>query len=261
MDGRDLNKINFNATKCSFLKFKGDLGFDPTLCGNKINLTKSATDLGLILSSDLKWSENIQNRIKKTRRIFQMIRRNSSNSLTIFSKKQLYKSIFMPTLLYSSECYWPSRTDIAKLEALNKDLTKWILPWLTYKQRLAELDLLPIPYFMEMKEMVILSSIVTGKYDIDFENLYSFRICGRRGLLFDLPRITKENQRYNFWYRCPYRYNRLHGKLSIFDSEGIKAKLLSIMWEKFRRSYNELDLCTSSFICICENCRNSNRVV
>ena len=75
--------------------------------------------------------------------------------------------MLIPTLLYASECYWPSRSDMMQLNAMNKRVTYWILPVGHYKERLLQLELLPTLYYQDLKEVLLLFNI-SKKYNVDF---------------------------------------------------------------------------------------------
>ena len=57
-----------------------------------------------------------------------MIKRNTSSSMGTTSKLQLYKAVFVPTILYGAECWSPSSSDITEMEKMNKKLLKWVDP-------------------------------------------------------------------------------------------------------------------------------------
>ena len=80
--------------------------------------------------------------------------------------------MLIPTLLYASECYWPSRSDMRQLNATNKRVTYWILPVENYKERLLQLELLPILFYQELKELLLLFNIISNKYNVDFGQYY-----------------------------------------------------------------------------------------
>ena len=93
-----------------------------------------------------------------------MIRQKTIFGVNIKLKVNIYKSLLIPTLLYASEWYWPSRSDMRKLNAMNKTVTYWILPVENYKERRLQLELLPILHYQEWKKIfyfLILSAIVS----------------------------------------------------------------------------------------------------
>ena len=115
-----------------------------------LKIEKTCTDLGLILDKYLKWHNHIENRFMKTLNVFEMIRRNTSQNVNIKSKINIYKSLLIYILPYSSECYWPSRSDMRQSNTMNKWITNRILPVENYKERLLQLELLPDLYYQEI---------------------------------------------------------------------------------------------------------------
>ena len=62
------------------------------------------SDLGPILSSDLKWDQHIGKACKQAMKVFFLIKRNVSN-IYWTTKLNLYKSMIVPILVYGSPCY------------------------------------------------------------------------------------------------------------------------------------------------------------
>ena len=158
--------------------------------GNVLSDINSVKDLGLTLNKALKWSEHINNKLSKCHKFYQMFKRKTSSSLLTTSKLQLYKAVFVPTILYGAECWSPSRSDINEMEKMNKKLLKWIVPYaICYKDAMIRLNVLPLPYFQVMKELLLLSNIVENKFDVNFSENYQ-RVSSRRGFLrFSLPKV------------------------------------------------------------------------
>ena len=48
----------------------------------------------------------------KTLKVFEKIRQNTTLGVIIKSKINIDESLLIPTLLYTSECYWSSRSDM-----------------------------------------------------------------------------------------------------------------------------------------------------
>ena len=116
----------FNSRKCHYLLLKGQLNFSPEIYSEEIAECTRNTDLGLVVSNNLKWTAHIETKLAKANKTFQMLKRNVSKSISQYSKLLLYKSTIIPQLLYASECYSLSRMDVRALEAFNKKITKWM---------------------------------------------------------------------------------------------------------------------------------------
>ena len=87
--------------------------------------------------------------------------------------------------------------------------------------------------FMEIKELLLLSGIVTGNYEVDFDSNIQIQHSSRRGSQFILPRFNRELLRDNFFYRSCYRANVLSSSIDISNRDSLKNTLLKIMWTTF----------------------------
>ena len=99
----EINHMPFNMDKCAHVSINSnEKNF---YFGNHViekELTQS--DLGLILSSDLKWDQHIEKAFKNAIDVFFMIERNVSN-IYWTTKLNLYKSMIVPILVYGGPCY------------------------------------------------------------------------------------------------------------------------------------------------------------
>ena len=123
------------------------------------------------MNKNLIWHNHIESRAMKTFIVFQMIRRNTILGVNNKANVHINKSLLIPTLLYASECYWPSGSDMRQINAMIKRVTYWILPVENYKERLLQLELLPILYYQESKKLLLLFNIVSNNYNVDFPNI------------------------------------------------------------------------------------------
>ena len=113
---KDLNAL-LKWTETNYMPFKMDKCAHVSINSNENNfyfgnhviekkLTQS--DLGLILSSDLKCDQHIEKACKKAIKIFFMSKRNVSN-IYWTTKLNLYKLMIVPILVYGSPCYGLSK--------------------------------------------------------------------------------------------------------------------------------------------------------
>ena len=106
--------------------------------------------------------------------------------------------------------------------------TKNINPWI-----------LPISYFIEPKELILLSNIIDGRYDVDMEKFYHLYQSKRRGTQFVLPKVTSETLRLKFWYRAPPRAKFLLKSVTITDHIYQKKITYLNVEKKFNSTFNE----------------------
>ena len=158
-------------------------------------LTQS--DLGLMLSSDLKWDKHIEKFCKKTRKVFFMIKRNVSN-IYWTTKLNLYKSMTVPIIYYGSPCYGLSKNILVILEKVQKRIVKWISSiGGRYKACLKFLGLLPLPTYIQVNNLLILSKMILGRCDNELIDMPLY-LDSSRCNLFQLQRPRKRFLEENF---------------------------------------------------------------
>ena len=104
-----------------------------------------------------------------------MLKRNVSAKLRVSAKLNLYKNTVVAVIGYASPCWRASRGDMRKLELLQRRATKLILPTIIdYKERLVYLEVLPIPLYLQMLDVLTLTKIC-------WEDFISLKDGPRRG--------------------------------------------------------------------------------
>ena len=68
-----------------------------------------------------------------------------------------------------------------------------------YKEAIVQSNILPPLYLKVLKDLLLFSSIVSGKYDVDLCNYYVIQWAGRSRVI--LSEIRYEAQRLNFFGR------------------------------------------------------------
>ena len=85
-------------------------------------------DLGITLTTDLKWSAHIDVRIRKAFSRFMMLKRSLPTTLPANVKSQDYKLYILPIFTYGSVLWFPNKTDLSKLEVFQNKVTRWFGP-------------------------------------------------------------------------------------------------------------------------------------
>ena len=150
--------------------------------------------------------------------------------------------------------FYINKSQVRKIESLQKRVVKWILFYanISYTESLIKLNLLPLNFYLQLNDLLVLARICLGKYETTLSSIFHF--TQRRGhWYFKLPATTNEQQRYSFFHRVPALANKVLPRVDIFLPSA-KAKLLKLFWTFFNRNFNELLPCTWS-ICDCINCR------
>ena len=251
------NNMPFNLDKCTYLKL-GKNTNDSYFNGHKINKIDVQKDPVLTISSDLNWNIHIDNACKKANRVFFMIKRNTNN-LSRTAKLNLYKSMVVPVLTYANPCYGLSKYVTNELETIQKRVVKWIFPGtLAYNEKIAQLQILPLPMYIQINNNLLLSKIGFGRYDDKHVNV-PILTESSRGVMFQLkrPKCLKAEQ--NFFYQTCRLVKTL--KIDVRADCGLKQLLLRKFWLKFGE-YNEVDKCTWKIGCDCaaNNCRSKTYI-
>ena len=89
--------------------------------------------------------------------------------------KTLYVALVRSNLEYASEVWSPTSTTLTKLiEGVKRRATHLLLPDLPYCERLQRLNLLPMVYRREIKDLTTFHKMKIGKYDCNFRSYIEF---------------------------------------------------------------------------------------
>ena len=227
--------------------------------GRNLNHKSLVRDVGLFMDESLNWNEHVKVRVGMARKSFFRLRRSTSPIICTKSKVDLYRSIISMSMLSASECWELRKTNFEIIEKFNKKVLKWICGNLDYKDALIKSNLLPPLYIKVLKDLLLFSNILEGRYNVDFSKEFNITNSGRRRRVV-LPDTRFEIQRQNFWYRTGFRINVVQRALDFFNPENLKNKLIEHMWSYFNRHWTENNPCTWIFICLCTNCRANPRL-
>jgi ribonuclease P/MRP protein subunit RPP40 len=172
-------KLKFNPKKCKVLHIgRGNEKFEYTMRekGETVILgeTTIEKDLGVMISNDLKVSEQCNKAAKKAMRILGMIKRSFKN-LDEVSLKTLYCSFVRPHLEYCIQAWSPYLVkDITVLEKVQRRATKLVarLKNLPYEERLTRLNIYPLEQRRLRGDLIETYKILTGKEDVDASEFF-----------------------------------------------------------------------------------------
>ena len=248
------NKMEFYPSKSKIVTFSG-LHPEYKLCNESIGAVNSQRDLGPIVSSNLSWSEHIFRRLGKAYGSLNLPKRNVSTKLRVSAKLNLYKSTVVAVISYASPCLYVSRADMRKLELLQRCRTKRILPAISnYKERLVFLEVLSIALYLQVLDVLTLTEICNGAYDLFWEAFISLKEVPRRE---KIPGFRKP------WFESPHNefFARTSRLLSFLPSINItrpislKPLLHRIFWQYFTVNIRKKNnFCYWRIACRCHNC-------
>ena len=167
----------FNVDKCQLLQI-GSLNksFQYNMDGRQVKNAPYVKDLGVIVSKNLKFSQQCIEAAKKANKILGFINRN----FTYKSKDiilPLYKSMVRPHLEHAVQFWDPHlNKDINKLEQIQKRATK-LIPNLrnkTYDERLRELNLFSLVKRRLRGKLIECFKIIKGFTNIEVGNIFTF---------------------------------------------------------------------------------------
>ncbi|MCQ7056700.1 reverse transcriptase domain-containing protein, partial [Clostridioides difficile] len=182
---RDLNNIfiwsktwgmNFNVEKCKVIHIgHNNINFPYTIDNRPLKVVSEEKDLGVIVSSDLKFHKQCVEQCKKANRILGFIFRHfeyKSKDIIL----QLYKSLVRPHLEYAVQFWSPYLLkDIDMLERVQRRATKMIpgMRSLPYEERLKHLKLPSLAFRRLRGELIETFKILKGFDDVRKENLFN----------------------------------------------------------------------------------------
>ena len=179
----------FNVKKCKSLHIgHKNVNHEYQMDGETLQTVSEETDLGVIISGDLKPSKQCIAAVKKANMTLGMIKRHivSRDKNTIL---RLYKGLVRPKLEYCIQAWNPSLIkDIELLEQVQHRATKLIpeISHLSYHERLKYLHLTTLELRRHRGDLIETFKILTGKEGISSNSLFSFNNNVTRGNSFKL---------------------------------------------------------------------------
>ena len=259
--------LPFNVKKCSIFSVfsRGHYSqvFYPYFL-NDVILTRDNThnDLGIVLTSDLKWRDHYKSIMAKSYKILGLLRRVFSSVHCHQAKKVLYISLVRSKLLYCSPIWRPHLlSDIKALESVQRRATTFILNSYDsdYRLRLLSLQLLPLMMILEINDVLFFVKSLKEPTDhFDISRFVTFcsgctRLASSLKLKHSL--VTTNNSTRNFYFN---RLPRLWNSLPLIDISQslstIKIKLYKHFWNHFTANFDPDNLCSYHYLCSCANC-------
>ena len=214
--------------------------------GNDISVQDTHRDLGILLQSNLNWTQHTHICFKAYK-ILGLLKRSFCNSNSILTMRKLYISLVRSQLSYCSPLWRPCLiNDIRKLEQVQRRATKFVLGQThsqNYKQRLIDLDLLPLMYYFELTDiMFLVNSLKCASDRFNILNYIQLQESNntRSANKLTLKHIrSPTNQSQHFYFRrIPRLWNRLPFIDLSLSSETIKKTVYSILWTHFIENFD-----------------------
>ena len=245
-------KLSFNELKCILICFSAScpaVNLSYFLNQHQLSVTNSHKDLGIIVSSNLDWTDHYNYISGQAYKIFGLLRRTFINCNSTHAKKLLYLSLVRPKLTYCS-CVWRPHLikDITTLENVQWWATKFILNDYTsdYKSRL-------LKYY----DIIFFKCLKSPSSAFDITKFVSFSSTSTRSSAnFKLyhSKSSTNNCCHFYFNRLP----RLWNSLPVFSLDlplsSFKLQLKNVLWSIFKSHFDASNPCSFHYLCPCRNC-------
>ena len=237
--------------------------------GRSIAPCNSHKDLGIVIASDLKWTDHLHLISSKAYKKLGLLRRTFCATNSISTKKRLYISLVRSQLLYGSQIWRPVLIkDINLIESIQRRATKYILNDYTsdYKARLTKLHLLPLSVLFELHDICFFIKSLKSDANSSFNivNFVSFNTNQTRSgshmkLVQPLSKHSRDKQFY--FNRLPSLWNSLPAIDLTLSYKLIKHRLKVTLWNHFLANFNPESTCSFHYSCPCSKCSTVPRTV
>ena len=140
----------------------------------QLTSTKNERDLGVWISTDLRWNKQVNQQYSRANKELSYIRRNTRTIHNTTTRRTIYLALVRSHLSYATKVWTPQSVELLlKVERTQRRATKYILnlPFtcsIDYTFRLQALHLLPICYWHEDLDMVHFSKVTHGLTNSSF---------------------------------------------------------------------------------------------
>ena len=156
------NNLKFNESKCKVLSItrkKHPICFNYKLGSTDLLKVKEEKDLGVTVTDTLSWNPHIQNIVSKANKLLGLLKRTCPLLPDANVRRTLYLSIVKSQLSYATVVWSPHHIYLKlKIERVQRRATRWILKERlhesSYKERLIKLNMLPLCYDREIKDLI-----------------------------------------------------------------------------------------------------------
>ena len=140
--------LNFNISKFAFICFRPECSGTLFLDGHLWKRLDATSDLGLEVSSKLKWDLHLRAKLCRARDNFNYLRHNAQYSLPSIVELILYYARALSTFLYGSQVWSPDVSQILLMEKFQLKCLSWCFGRTDYLSPLRRANCLPISYHL-----------------------------------------------------------------------------------------------------------------
>ena len=168
--------MSLSIPKCKTLSIsrkKPQSNREHHLDGTLITTASKTSDLGRTITDNLQWSQGINQISLRANGTLGLIHRICRDISDTYTRKLLYCSTVRPKLENASELWFPS-TCKDKIN-VQRRATTFLLNYpkdMSYKDRLLKLNLLPLEYRRDMKDLVLIFKPNAGHVDLGHQHVF-----------------------------------------------------------------------------------------
>ena len=231
-------QMQFNADKCSVIHLgHKNRQYNYKLGNHELKKSVKERDLGVIVESSMKWSEQCNAAVKSANSTLGIIRRHiKSRKKDIIIK--LYKSLVRPKLEFCVQAWCPyQRKDIENIERVQHRATKLIgeFAGLDYMTRIDRAGLITLEKRRLRGDLIEVYKIIKGFDNIDYRNFFQIADNSRtRGHRFKIVKIrARLDIRKNFFsHRVVNSWNQLPASVVDADTVNNFKNRLDKFWKE-----------------------------
>ncbi len=255
------NKMKFHPKKCKVLSISNKATesnvwskifpfqtFFYTLDGIELDFPKSEKDLGIVVTNDLSWEENVLALCVKASSRLGLMKRTLRFIKDRKQKRAFYLALIRSLFEHGSIVWSPTTVALTeKVESIQRRAVKWILGEqdhhyndVEYLSRLRDLDLMPMDQKFKYTDLVVFHQIYNKLSVVELPHYLTALNVSERGRLRlnvrppdRLGNTDQSNFRSGFFFRTHSLWNDLPTELKEESVPGIfKATLKKYMWTK-----------------------------
>ena len=262
------NELRFQPSKCHNLRISRKKTSPErvyTLDGNELEIVTKERDLGVIVTKELKWNEHIKLIVSKANKTLGFLKRSCFVKTPKKTLTLLYTSLVRSYFCFASEVWAPQSTikDLLLVEKTQRRASRFICRTanLSYKDRLIQLNLLPLNYWLEYLDLIFFFKCKHELIHLDLNNYVSYCTSNtRRGttaLHLNVQYSRTSLFRDSFFNRIVNLWNAIPENIKTETSvNSFKKSLKTFYFSRLYQVFDGDNIC--SYKLICPKCRQVN---
>ncbi len=220
-------------------------------------------DLGVLISADLKWNQQVNVTCSKAKRMLGFVNRSSIDISNPRIRASFYTTLVRSYFAYCSKV-WSSQSVslILEIEKVQRRAMRFILslPFrseISYKDRLLLIGLLPLSYWQEYLDLVYFFKALKSKDPkIDVKSSSRIRLSSTKNILINVQKVNALTFQNSFFNRTPRIYNCLPPREADVTIGQFQSYLRNYYRSMTEQVYDNNVPQTFKTVCVkCHSCR------